>query len=215
MQPLAMKVTGDFALFTRPEAKVERVSYPIITPSAARGMLEAILWKPEMRWQVLQIEVLRKPTFHSIVRNEVTSKATVNKRTMDDPKNFYADDYRQLRHALMLKDVAYIIKAHIHLQPNVQGPVEKYRAMFQRRLEKGQCFYRPYLGTRECSAEFSAPTEDDIPIDWTDHLGPMFFDFRYPKKGSVTIPYFFNAEVTNGIMQVPEYLYEEVNRSCT
>lgn len=215
MRPLAIKVTGDFALFTRPEAKVERVSYPVITPSAARGILEAILWKPEMRWQVLQIEVLKEPKFHSIVRNEVATKATINKRTMEKPKDYYADDDRQLRHSLMLKDVAYIIKAQVHLQPDAKGPIEKYRAMFQRRLEKGQCFYRPYLGTRECAAQFGVPTDEDIPVDWTDSLGPMFFDFRYPQKGSVTIPYFFNAEIKHGVMKVPEYLYKEVNRSCT
>ncbi|MEJ8765755.1 type I-C CRISPR-associated protein Cas5c [Oceanobacillus sp. HCA-5259] len=212
MQVFSVKVTGDYALFTRPEAKVERVSYPIITPSAARGVLEAILWKPEFRWEILQIEALKQPTFYSIVRNEVSTKATINKRTMENPEDYYTDKYRQLRHSLMLKDVAYIIKAKIHLQPHAKDPIEKYNAMFKRRLEKGQCFHRPYLGTRECAAEFSLPTEEDQTINWTENLGPMFFDFRYPEKGSVTIPYFFNAEVKNGIMKVPSYLYEEVYR---
>lgn len=212
VRSLTMKVTGDLALFTRPEGKVERVSYPVITPSAARGVLESILWKPEIRWEVQRIKILRDPKYYSIVRNEVATKATVNKRTMENPKDYYADDDRQLRHSLMLKDVAYVIEAQIHLRQGEKGPVEKYRAMFRRRVEKGQCFHRPYLGTRECSAQFSVPTEKDVPIDWTDELGPMFFDFRYPKKGSVTIPYFFNAKVRDGVMDIPTYLYEEVNR---
>jgi CRISPR-associated protein Cas5d len=212
MKPLAMKVSGDFALFTRPEAKVERVSYSLPTPSAARGMLESVLWKPEIRWEISQIQVLKPLKFYSIVRNEVASKATVNKRTMKNPTNYYADDDRQLRHSLMLKDVAYVIHAQIHLQPNAKGPIEKYRAMFRRRLEKGQCFYRPYLGTRECAARFSVPTEDDVPINWTENLGPMFFDFRYPDKGAMTIPYFFDAEIRDGTMDIPAYLYREVNR---
>lgn len=212
MKPLTVKVSGNLALFTRPEGKVERVSYPVITPSAARGVLEAIFWKPEMRWEILRIKILKAPKFYSIVRNEVATKATINKRTMENPKDYFADDDRQLRHSLMLKDVAYVIEAQIHLQPGAKDPIEKYRAMFRRRLEKGQCFHRPYLGTRECAAQFSIPTVEDVPIDWTDTLGPMFFDFRYPVKGSVTIPYFFNAEVNGGVMDIPNYLYEEVNR---
>lgn len=212
VKPLTMKVSGDFALFTRPEAKVERVSYPIMTPSAARGVLESILWKPEIRWEVLRIKVLKKPKFYSIVRNEVATKVPVNKRTMENPKDYFADDDRQLRHSLMLKDVAYVIEAQIRLQQGVADSIEKYRAMFRRRLEKGQCFHQPYLGTRECAAQFSASTEGDIPVDWTDQLGPTFFDFRYPEKGSVTIPYFFNAEVNEGVMDIPTYLHEEVNR---
>src|SRR5690625_3684003 len=212
MKPLKVKVSGDLALFTRPEGKVERVSYPIIPPSAARGVLEAIFWKPEIRWEILRIKVLKVPKYYSIVRNEVSKKAIVNKSIMEKPKDYFADDDRQLRHSLMLKDVSYIIEAQIHMQPGAVDPVEKYRAMFRRRVEKGQCFHRPYLGTRECSAHFSLPDIDDIPIDWTDSLGPILFDFRYPTKGSVTIPYFFNAEIKDGIMDIPTNLYEEVNR---
>lgn len=212
VKPLQIKVSGDLALFTRPESKVERVSYPIITPSAARGVLESILWKPEMRWEVERIKVLKVPKYYSIVRNEVSKKASINRKTMKNPVDYFADDDRQLRHSLMLKDVAYIIEGQIYMQPDAIDPVEKYRAMFRRRVEKGQCFHRPYLGTRECSAQFSLPEEKDIPIDWTDSLGPMFFDFNYPKSGSVTIPYFFNAEVKNGVMEVPSNLYKEVYR---
>lgn len=212
VKPLQVKVSGDFALFTRPEGKVERTSYPIITPSAARGVLDSILFKPEMRWEIKRIQVLKQPKFYSIVRNEVSKKATINKKTMGNPPNYYADDDRQLRHSLMLKDVSYIIEAQIRMQPHAVDPEEKYRAMFRRRVKKGQCFHRPYLGTRECAASFEEPDETDIPIDWTETLGPIFFDFRYPTKGSVAIPYFFNAEVNNGIMEIPTYLYEEMNR---
>jgi len=212
MKPLKVKVSGDLALFTRPEGKVERVSYPIIPPSAARGVLEAIFWKPEIRWEILRIKVLKVPKYYSIVRNEVSKKAIVNKSIMENPKDYFADDDRQLRHSLMLKDVSYIIEAQIHMQPDAVDPVGKYRAIFRRRVEKGQCFHRPYLGTRECSAYFSLPDVDDTPIDWTDSLGPIFFDFRYPTKGSVTIPYFFNAEVKKGVMEIPTNLYREVNR---
>lgn len=212
MKPLKVKVSSEFALFTRPEGKVERVSYPLITPSAARGVLEAILWKPEFRWEVERIHVLRQPKFYSIVRNEVSKKATVNRSTMKNATDYFANDDRQLRHSLMLKDVSYIIEAQIYMQSGAKDPVEKYRAIFRRRLEKGQCFHRPYLGTRECAADFDLPSVNDVPIDWTESLGPIFFDFRYPKKGSVTIPFFFNAEIKKGIMEIPSYLYEEVNR---
>src|SRR5699024_9492637 len=133
---------------------------------------------------------LKKPTLHSIVRNEVSNKATINKKIMQNPVDIFTDKYRQLRHSLMLKDVAYIIEAHIHLQENAVGPLEKYRAMFHRRVKKGQCFYRPYLGTIECSAHFSLPEENDLPIDWNESLGPIFFDYRYSKNGQITIPYF-------------------------
>lgn len=212
MKFVKMKVTGEYALFTRPEGKVERVSYPLPTPAAARGIFEAILWKPQIRYEIKSIQVLKQSKFYSIVRNEVATKAAVNSSTMGNPKDYFTDDYRQLRHSLMLKDVAYILEARIVLQPGALDPIEKYLAMFQRRLEKGQCFHRPYLGTRECSAQFGPPLEEDIPIKWTDSLGPMFFDFRYPSEKSVTIPYFFNAEIIDGVMEVPAYLYEEVNR---
>lgn len=212
MRSVRMKVTGEYALFTRPEGKVERVSYPLPTPAAARGIFEAILWKPEFRYEIINVQVLKQPKFYSIVRNEVDTKAVVNNSTMVNPKDYFSDDHRQLRHSLLLKDVAYIIEARIILQPGAKDPIEKYYAMFQRRLEKGQCFHQPYLGTRECSAQFGIPSKEDVPIHWTDSLGPMFFDFRYPKENSITIPYFFNAEIKDGVMEVPAYLYEEVNR---
>lgn len=207
-----VKVFGDFALFTRPEGKVERVSYPMMTPSAARGVLEAILWKPEFKYKVRKIAALKEPKFHSIVRNEVSKKASINKKIMMSISGVFTDDMRQLRHALVLKEVAYIIEADIFLKPDTKDRVEKYEAIFNRRVSKGQCFHRPYLGTREFSAHFEAVDGTERPVDWTDSIGPMFFDFRYPEKGSMTIPYFFQADVKKGVMEVPDYLYEEVYR---
>lgn len=209
---IRVKVFGDFALFTRPEGKVERVSYPIMTPSAARGVLEGIFWKPEFVYKVRNIVALKPPQFHSIVRNEVSKKASINNKMMAAPQNVFTDDMRQLRHALVLKDVAYLIEADIVLQPDTKDSIKKYEAIFNRRVAKGQCFHRPYLGTREFSAHFEMVDGTERPIDWTESIGQMFFDFRYPENGGMTIPYFFQAEVKKGIMEIPNYLYEEVYR---
>lgn len=214
---ISVKLSGEFALFTRPEGKVERTSYPLLTPSAARGALEAIMWKPEIMFDVRRIKVLKKLQFYSIVRNEVENKASIGKAFMEHPRDVFTDDMRQLRHSLILQDVSYIVEADIVLRPECQHPVQKYVAMFKRRLAKGQCFYQPYLGTREFSARFEEPIGREKPIDWTDYLGTLFYDFRYPQKGasgSVTIPYFFNAHIEKGVMEIPKYLFEEVNRSC-
>lgn len=209
---VSAKFSGDYALFTRPEGKVERVSYPIMTPSAARGALEAILWKPEFHYRIRSITALKKPKFYSILRNEVGRKAYITSKFMKEPENRYTDEMRQLRHSLVLKDVSYIVDATIVVYSDTPQKIIKYDQMFKRRLSKGQCFHRPYLGTREFSAHFEKPTGKERLIDWTDSLGSMFFDFKYPGKGSVTIPYFFSAHVEKGVMKVPDYLYEEVNR---
>ncbi len=204
-----VKIYGDYALFTRPEGKVERVSYPIINPSAARGVLEAVLWKPEITYRIRQIAALKQPQFYSIVRNEVSKKASINKTFMESPQDVFTDDMRQLRHSLVLKDVTYMIEADIVLQSDTRDPVQKYEAMFNRRVSKGQCFHRPYLGTREFAAHFGEIDGTERPIEWTDSLGSMFFDYRY-SKGGQAIPYFFQADIERGIMMVPDYLYEEV-----
>jgi len=205
-----VKFSGDYALFARPEGKVERVSYPLMTPSGARGALEAILWKPEFHYRIRSISVLKRPQFYSILRNEVEKKAHITRTFMKNPKDVFADNMRQLRHSLVLRDVSYIVDASIVVESDSPQKIIKYEQMFKRRLSKGQCFYQPYLGAREFSAHFEEPTGDEMPIDWTDSLGSMFFDFKYPEKGSVTIPYFFNAHVEKGVMEVPDYLYEEV-----
>lgn len=212
MARVKVKLSGEYALFTRPEGKVERVSYPVMTPSAARGALESILWKPEFHFRIRNIKVLKKPTFHSILRNEIESKASISSAFMKNPKDIYTDDMRQLRHSLILKNVAYIVSADIVLEPDSKQSIRKYQAMFERRLSKGQCFHRPYLGTREFAAQFEVPSGEEKAIEWTDSLGSMFFDFQYSKQGSMSIPYFFSANIKNGVLEVPDYLYEEVRR---
>lgn len=218
-----VKVWGPWACFTRPEMKVERVSYPVMTPSAARGVLEAILWKPEFRWIIRSISVLKEIRFQPIRRNEiqkVVSTAAV-KRWMKDPSRyepFYADiagrvkgaqgENRTQRNTLALKDVAYVIKAEAVLPPESSkrtpgrplGPddalgentVIKYVSMFNRRVEQGQCFHRPYLGIREFAAAFGPPEGSERPISDSRDLGRMLYDIAYSEHGNKAV--FFNAD---------------------
>jgi CRISPR-associated protein Cas5d len=177
---LCLKVWGDYACFTRPEMKVERVSYDVITPSAARAVFEAVLWKPAMRWQVTRIEVLRPIRWISVRRNEVGAVASADSaatamRAGHGDLGLYVEDHRQQRAGLFLRDVAYRLharfelvdaSAHVHRYPELRGALAadaedgraegaaKYLAMFQRRAAHGQCFWQPYLGCREFSAYF-------------------------------------------------------------
>lgn len=139
--PLEVKVWGPFAYFTRLEMKVEGVSYPVMIPSAARG-LEAICWKSEFSWEVREIWVLNEIRHFSIRRNEVNKKASIR------GGECYADDpeVREQRHTLALRDVAYLIKADITLKPHADADIAKYRDMFRRRVNRRQCYHRPYLG---------------------------------------------------------------------
>ncbi len=204
---LEVKVWGELACFTRPEMKVERVSYPMMTPSAARGILEAIFWKPEMRWQVRQIAVLRPIRFFSIVRNEVNTKTSARaareQRARGD--GYYADDDRAQRHTLALRDVAYVIRADIALAPRAAGEhPAKFRDQFRRRVERGQCHHVPYLGCREFSAFFAPVVESDAPIEHTASLGRMLLDLEYTPDGSGRgIPRFFDARLERGVLAVP------------
>lgn len=212
--PLMVKVWGDLACFTRPDMKVERVSYPVLTPSAARGILECIFWKPEFSWQIREIQVLNPIRHISIMRNEVTEKISVTsvKRWMNSKKvaDFFADDNnnRVQRHTLALRDVAYIIKADVVLKPHANENIAKYRDMFRRRLQKGQCYRTPYLGCREFSAFFAPPDGSEQPIEYSDDLGLMLFDMDYHSDGSGHAkPKFFNARLVNGVLNVPIELY--------
>lgn len=205
-----VKVWGDYALFTRPEAKVERVSYPIITPSAARGLLESIFWKPEFYWRIKRIHVLKPIQYYSLLRNEVSS--VIQPKATKTKKAFLADEDRQQRHSVMLKNVAYLIEADIVCKEYVTDDVAKYRDMFRRRVAKGQCFHRPFFGAKECTAHFAEPATNDKAIDITDELGLMLFDIRFPKDSKSAIPYFFEAKLERGILNVPTTLYEEVQR---
>ncbi|MDZ7704715.1 MAG: type I-C CRISPR-associated protein Cas5c [Trueperaceae bacterium] len=234
---LEVKVWGDYACFTRPEHKVERVSYDVMTPSAARGVLEAIAWKPEFYWKVREIWILNPIRHFGLVRNEVRS--TVSARTVKgwakDGEGLYdAETDRTQRYSLILRDVAYLIRAEIVLKKHAATDKEpkgavlnKYETIFNRRVSKGQAFSRPYLGTREFSAYFAPPDGHEQAIDHTDELGRMLFDMKYtPKsKGGVTYrqhgpdggewvegkaePVFFDARLEQGILYVPDY-YEKV-----
>lgn len=208
---LEVKVWGSFACFTRPEMKAERVTYPVMTPSAARGVLEAILWKPEFTWLVREIWVLNKIRHISLLRNEVNNTAVLStaRRWETTGGGYYAEEYRAQRHTLALRDVAYLIKADIRLKEHTDANVAKYRDMFRRRVKRGQCHHQPYLGCREFSAFFSPPDGSEKPIDYTDDLGRMLFDLDFAPDGSGNaIPRFFNARLENGILRVPQELYE-------
>jgi CRISPR-associated protein Cas5d len=213
----SVKVWSDFACFTRPEFGVERVSYPVMTPSAARGVLEAIFWKPEFNWKVREIWILEPIRHFSILRNEVTKKQSKTLR------HYYADDDRTQRHTLGLRNVAYIIKADIQLKPHATEDIAKYNDQFRRRVQKGQCHHQPYLGTREFSAFFAPATPEDEAqkINYSDHLGLMLLDIDFiPNQGKSTIsfmnhddhgakvvagkakPKFFNARVIDGVLRI-------------
>ena len=156
---LEVKVWGEFACFTRPEMKAERVSYSVMTPSAARGVLEAIFWKPEFSWQVREIWVLNPIRHFSILRNEVNSKAAfaTARGWGRTGGGYFADEDRAQRHTLALRDVAYLIKADMALAPHATEDIAKYRDQFRRRVNRGQCYHQPYLGCREFVASFGPP----------------------------------------------------------
>lgn len=207
LTPLEVKVWGEYACFTRPEMKVERVSYTVMTPSAARGILEAIFWKPEFSWRVLEIAVLNPIRYFSILRNEVQRKASPR-----SAEPFYADEDRTQRHTLGLRDVAYVIRADVALRPHCKEDPAKFRDQFRRRVQRGQCFHRPALGCREFAAAFGAPDASDHPITEPAELdlGLMLFDLKYRGKAGPHEPRFFQARLDHGVVRVPQHLYAEL-----
>ena len=212
---IRLKVTGDFACFTRPDLKVERMSYPCMTPSAARGVLEAILWKKEFQWVIKRIIVLKPIKYASIKRNEITKKQSFKSGTIDITKinNQGKPENRVQRNSIVLKDVGYIIEASIYVEEDIiretkdsEHPItiKKYREMFERRVKKGQCWHQPYLGTREFAADFSIPNENDMPLAITYPIGSMLYDMYYD-EGGVAVPlYFYDVAVIDGIIECPE-----------
>lgn len=215
---LDVKVTGDYACFTRPEFKSERVSYPVMTPSAARGLLEAIFWKPEFRWEVREIHMLRPIKQLALLRNEIAD------RQGQEP--FQVEGRRQQRASLILKDVAYVVRAVIVLRPHATDPAAKYIEQFRRRLERGQCHHTPYLGTREFAASFEPPDTNEPIERFNLGIGPMLFDMAYradERRPEMTFhrhdqgkpriargyaqAHFFNANVTEGILVIPREQY--------
>ena len=216
--PLQVVVWGDFACFTQPEFSAERVSYPMMTPSAARGLLEAVFWKPEFQWEVRQIHVLKprfpvapprdEKTFYrhfSILRNEIGKKAT------GAPISITED--RQQRHSLILRDVEYLIRADVRLRSDVTDDPAKYRDQFQRRVRRGQAYHRPYLGCREFAACFEPAngTEESRRFRHKDPipLGTMLFDIAYSPDGNQ--PVFFEPTLEDGILNVPQALYRRLS----
>lgn len=207
---IILEVWGKYACFTRPEFKVERVSYDIMTPSAARGVLEAIYYKPEFRYIIDEIYIINpiKTTF--IRRNEITDKISVSQikkaKTTGKPIYQNIEETRQRRSALILKDVRYFIKAHIEMtSPSHEtNNLTKHYVMFRQRANKGKCFRQPYLGCREFSAYFEL--HDEItkrPINLTKDLSYMLYDIDYNNNNE---PVFFRAYINNGILKVPERL---------
>ncbi|MEP6966309.1 MAG: type I-C CRISPR-associated protein Cas5c [Polaromonas sp.] len=209
-----LEVAGPFACFTRPEMKVERVSYDVMTPSAARSIFEAILWKPAIRWRVHRIEVLKPLRWINLRRNEVS--AVVSTRNVQQAMaagsgtlGLYIEDERQQRAGYFLREVAYRIHADLSLAPG-RGvePLTKYTEMFARRASKGQCVNQPYLGCREFAADFrlvdSAAPSFVAPIAETRELGWMLhdLDFTHPSDPQ---PRFFNAKMVAGVVEVPPF----------
>lgn len=214
-----LEVSGEFACFTRPEMKVERVSYDVITPSAARSIFEAILWKPAIQWQVTQIDVLNPIKWMNLRRNEVES--IVSARTAQTAMKegvgnlgIYVDEQRQQRASLLLKDVRYRIYAQFSMtdQAGPQDSAAKFADMFRRRAEKGQCFNQPYLGCREFSCDFELVSDKSNavePIEETRDLGFMLYDLDYTDSASPS-PLFFRAQMKNGCVMVPSRDSQEV-----
>lgn len=197
---MVVQVWGDGALFTRPELKVERVTYPVMTPPAAVGVLEAIFWKPEFVWRVEKIEVLKPIKQASQRRNETTDLASLaeaasGRRRIDTVST------RVQRNAVHLRDVAYRIHAQVELKDHATKPVAAYRDQFRRRVTRGSCFTQPYLGTREFSAFFGDAT-DAPPITTTDDLGIMLHSVDH--STTPTSFTWFTARLDKGVLHVPE-----------
>lgn len=203
---IKLKVWGDYACFTRPEMKVERVSYDVITPSAARGIIEAIHWKPAIRWQIDRIHVLNPIRFENIRRNEVgakisarTAKTAMNAGSLEG-LHLNVDEHRQQRATLALRNVAYVIEAHFEMTDKAgEDTPAKHYDIFRRRAEKGQCFHRPALGVREFAADFewieAAPPSQVGSRD----LGWMLYDIDFAQGNR---PMFFRAKMEDGVIDV-------------
>lgn len=214
MQGIRLHVWGPRALFARPEMKVERVSYDVITPSAARGILEAIHWKPQMVWRVERLRVLKPIRFESLRRNEVGSTISADKIASamragsTEGLLLHVEDDRQQRAATLLKDAAYVIEARIELSAKGRADptesVQKHLEMARRRAAKGQYFHHPYLGTREFPCDFEllegAPPAPDATLLGERDLGWMALDVDYAPGLPAR---FFRARMVDGVIEVP------------
>lgn len=221
---IRLHIWGERACFTRPEMKGERVSYDIITPSAARGILEAIHWKPAIVWRIDRIHVLNPIRFESIRRNEVGDKISARNVTKAMKAGSTAGlaycvdegDNRQQRATTLLKDVAYVIEAHFELTAKAgsEDSVGKHLDIFNRRARKGQCFHTPCMGVREFPASFTLLEVDDalpacklLPQDQNRDLGWMLHDIDFANAATAR---FFRAQLTDGVVSVPAWHSEEI-----
>lgn len=226
---IRLHLSGPFACFTRPEMKVERVSYDVMTPSAARGILEAIHWKPAIRWVIDEIHVLKPIRFRSIRRNEVGHKAsarsarTAMNRGSLEGLGIVVDEDRQQRAATVLVDVAYVIAAHFEMtsKAGAEDREGKHLDMFNRRATSGQCFHQPCLGTREFDARFALVPPDapmpqpeeksaDLGFGAPRDLGFMLWDIDHQAESRPSL--FFRAALQEGVMRVPQPGSPEVLR---
>lgn len=216
---IQVEVWGDYALFTRPEMKTERVSYDVMTPSAARGLLESIYWHPGMKWRIDRIRVCSPIRFTNIRRNEVkdTISARKVKTVMEKGQGelyLAAPESIQQRAAMVLRDVHYVIDAHFDLTENAApgDNAGKFQDIIMRRLERGQCYSAPYFGTREFPAHFRRCTEMPTcpeELKGARDLGWMLLDMDYADQQNI-VPLFFRASLTDGVMVVPPWDSEEV-----
>jgi CRISPR-associated protein Cas5d len=219
---IKLHIWGDYACFTRPEMKVERVSYDVITPSAARGILEAIHWKPAISWVVDKIHVLKPIRFESVRRNELGSKisarnvGTAMKAKSTEGLRTLIEEDRQQRAATVLRDVGYIIEAHFTLtaKADASDTAAKHISIFNRRAASGQCFHQPCMGTREFPASFALIEEgqalpgSELPeADQSRDLGWMLHDIDFANGNT---PYFFRAKLDAGVIHVPPRQANEV-----
>lgn len=197
--PLVVEVWGDAALFTRPDSKVERQSYPVMTPTAAVGLLEAIFWKPEFSWQVCAIEVLAPIREATVRRNETVRVVSKDGALAGETVDTAA--YRTQRASTYLRDVRYRIHAHVLLRAHASEPAAKYRDQFRRRVERGAFFSQPYFGTREFPANFG-PASDRQPVSLTTDLGIMLHSITHGKDGRDPRSHWFTARLDQGVLYV-------------
>lgn len=212
-----LKVWGEYACFSRPELKVERVSYDMLTPSAARGIIEAIYWKPAIKWKIDKIHVINPIKFSNVRRNEVKDvlklSSIKNAMTKSEPLYILTNENRTQRASTILTDVEYVIEAHFEIDKEKAGEgdsVEKHYNIVLRRLRKGQCFQHPYLGTREFGASFEIiESEADIPkskLEGEKDLGYILYDIGYSleEKGEkqTVSPKFIRAKLEDGVLDL-------------
>ncbi len=208
---ICIEVWGDYALFTRPEMKAERVSYDVITPSAARGLIEAIYWHPGLRWVIDRIHVLKPIRFTNVRRNEVKSKLSArNAQTaMNGAAQISpivtASDIQQ-RASLVLRDVRYILEAHFELKGEAEdGEAAKHYAIVMRRLRSGQCYHQPCFGCREFPAHFKLFEGDLVnnPCQESKDLGYMLYDMDFSDPQDIR-PMFFRAVMRDGVIDLKD-----------